>query len=138
MIQKGPHKFSGGEIEVLVNDILHVKYHAGRKLTVDDVTAVRDKRIELIGKTAYYPIVDMTSGTLKFTDEAKAWVAVNNEGISFRLLDVFLVKSLVMKFKIKLYLTLFKPVNETIVVTSLDEALEVIKDHKHQAQKHTA
>ena len=129
-MQKDSHKFSAGEIEVLAEDILHIKYKAGRKLTVDDITSVRDKRIELLGEVKYYPIADMSAGILKFTEEAKAWVAVNNEGVNARIIDIFLVKNRVMKFKVKVYLTLFKPVNETIVVSSLDEALHVIVEHK--------
>lgn len=138
MVKKESHKFSAGEIFILAPDVLHIVYTEKRKLNVEDVTDIRDKRLELLGDVSYYPIVDMGLGILKFTEEAKAWVAVNKEGIAARNLDIFLVKNLVMKFKVKLYLTLFKPANATRVVSSLQEALKVVEEHKLSARQKTA
>jgi hypothetical protein len=65
-----------------------------------------------LGEVAYYPIIDMTAIAVKFSNEARAWVAVNEESSPTRVLDVFMVKSVVTRIKVESYLKMYKPKSE--------------------------
>ena len=124
------HKFTGGEIFHHSNDVLVVKYRIDRKITDHDMLTQRDLRKELIGDVKHYPIIDMTDGVVSFTEGAKAWAAVNEESYKVRICDVLLVKGAAMKFKARFYTMMYKPITNTVIRTSMKDALEFIENHK--------
>jgi hypothetical protein len=129
-------KFSGGQMKLILRDVLVVNYRKDREITEDDMLDQRYMRKELIGDMSYYPIVDLSDGVVTFSDEAKAWVAVNKKSSSVRICDILLVKGAVMKFKARFYTLMFKPTNRTVIVTSMQEALDFIEqDRKKRNQK---
>lgn len=125
-------EFVGGKVQLLDQDIFLIQYEVKRNVVLSDVIALRDLREELIGNREYYPIVDLSRGLIRFSDEAKAWTSVNKESAQYRILDIFLVKGFIMKMKVKLYHAFYKPNNPSIIVTSLEKALEFIENDRRQ------
>ncbi len=125
-------EFVGGKVKLLDHDILLIQYEVNRNVVLSDVIALRDLREKLLGNKEYYPIVDLSRGIVSFSDEAKAWISVNKESSQCRIIDIFLVKGFIMKFKVKLYNTLYKPNNPLVIVTSLEKALEFIENDRRQ------
>jgi len=131
-MKKETIKFSGGDMKLILRDVLVVNYRKDREITEDDMLDQRYKRQELIGNLPHYPIVDLTDGVVVFTDEAKAWAAVNKKSSSARICDILLVKGTVMKFKARFYTLMFKPANRTVIVTSMEEALSFIERERKE------
>lgn len=128
------HQFNGGVLRMLRKDVILISYDTSNRIDVDQIVASRDKRKELIGDQPYYPIIDCTNGFTRFTPEAKKWVAENLESSTLRILDILWVNNIAMKIEAKLYLKLYKPINETRIVLSIPEALEIIDAHKSNCQ----
>ncbi len=124
------YTFSGGEMIHHDNDIIIVKYRLDQKITNNDMLDQRMKRIEMIGETPYYPIIDMREGVVHFTEEAKAWAAVNSESAKSRILDILVVDGAIMKMKAKFYTMMYKPTNKTKIFKSIDQAFDFISEHK--------
>ncbi len=129
------YEFSAGTLTRISDDVILAKYTVDRKLTEQDIIDIRDLRKKLIGDTPYFFVLDMTDGIVTFSREAKKWVAENQESANVRILDIFIVRSWVMKVEVQLYLKIFKPINTTIVVSSLDKAMESIEVYKMQAKR---
>lgn len=130
-----PYEFSAGTITRISEDLILAKYNVDRKLTEQDVIDIRDLRKKLIGETPYFFVLDMTDGIVSFSKEAKKWVAENQQSANVRILDIFIVKSWVMKVEVQLYLKIFKPINTTIVVSSIEKAMEYIEEYKTQSER---
>ena len=124
--------FDDGEAKFLQKDILMVRFNSSKRVSVKDVTNIRNLRQSLIGQQPYYPIIDCRKGFVNFTSEAKAWVAVNKESAAVRLMDVLLVNNWAAKIEAQLYLRMFKPKVKTKIVTSLEDALAIIEQEKIQ------
>jgi hypothetical protein len=136
MHNKTTQKFSCGEVTILESNILIFKFKTKEKISLKDLTQARDFRREIIGEVPYYPIIDGTEGFPSFTSEAKSFAAVNKESSDMRIMDILVVNSWTSKMEARLYKSLFKPRNKTLVVMSLEEALIRINEHKvAQSQK---
>ena len=135
-MKKDTIEFSGGEMSLILRDVLLVKYRTDREITEDDMQDQRNKREQLVGKLRHYPIVDLSEGIVNFSDEAKAWAAVNKKSSSMRICDIIVVKGAVMKFKVRFYTLMYKPANKTVVLTSIEDAMDYIqKDRKIRMAK---
>ena len=123
-------KFSAGEVSLLAEDVLLIKYDNKTKIGVNDIIRTQELRKELIGDEAFYTLVDMRDGFLKFSKEAKAWAAVNKESSNLRIMDIFIVSNWAMKLEVRLYQKWFKPINPAIVTTSIEEAMILVEQRK--------
>ncbi len=129
------HHFSGGKVIKFKNNVLLIQYDKSREITVEDLESLTELRKEILGEKPYYPIIDLTNGVTSFTENAKAWVAVNKESSEVRIMDILLVKSRMMKLKIKMYYSLYKPKIKSKVVSTIDEALEFIVVHEEKKRR---
>lgn len=124
------HNFSGGVIEQLADDTLMISYTDVVFVEVEHVKATQDLRKKIMGGNRYFAVIDMRNGFVKFSKEAKRWAADNPEGAEARIMDVFLVNSLIRKIEVQIYLRFFKPKVKTVVVSSIDEAIKEIDKHR--------
>lgn len=129
------YAFDDGTAKFLKPDVLFVRFNSKKRVTVKDVTGLRDLREELIQKTPYYPIIDCRDGFVNFTSEAKAWVAVNKESADVRIMDIILVNNWASKLEVTLYLRLFKPITTTKIASSIEKAYELIEKDKKSKEK---
>ena len=112
------------------SDVLLIKFDPKKKIALKDVTEARDYRKKMIGDIPYYPIIDFTQGLSSFTAEAKSWAAVNKESTDLRIMDILVVNNWTTKIEARLYKSLFKPRTETIIVKSIEEAMELVGKRK--------
>jgi hypothetical protein len=131
---KEKHKFSHGEVTFLKKDLMLVTF-GNKKVTLEAMMELTALRKKLLGSQPYYPVLDFRDGFVSFSAEAKTWAAANKESNSVRILDVFLVNNWSMKIECKLYLLFYKPLNVTKVASSLEEALEIIQNHKDSVKE---
>lgn len=129
------YEFDDGTAKFLKSDILLIRFNSKKRVTVKDVTGLRNLREELIQKKSYYPIIDCRDGFVNFTSEAKAWVAVNKESADVRIMDIILVNNWASKLEVTLYLRLFKPINETKIASSIRQAFLLIEKDKESKEK---
>lgn len=127
---KKPYKFDSGTATFIKLDVMLVKFNVVKKVTLKDVTNIRNLRQDLIGTQPYYSIIDCRDGFINFTSEAKAWVAVNKESAKVRQMDVLLVNNWASKIEAQLYLRMFKPLVKTKITTSVEKALELVNKEK--------
>ena len=125
-----PYKFDDGTATFIKLDVMLVKFNTDKRVSLKDVTNIRNLRQELIGTQPYYPIIDCRDGFINFTSEAKAWAAVNKESTAVRQMDVLLVNNLASKIEAQIYLKIFKPLVKTKITTSIDKALALIEKEK--------
>ena len=80
-------------------------------------------RKNLLGNRAYHTITDACDGLLNLSDEAKAYMADENQSSKNRLSDAVIVNSFAKKIEVELYIRFNKPVVKTKVFTDLNKAL---------------
>jgi hypothetical protein len=118
--------FEGGKITPLRSNVLLIEYTNEFQLSPQHVVYTRELRRKLIGETPYIAIIDIRKGFVKFSKEAKKFIAENQESAKVRLLDILLVSNFGMKIEAVFYLKVFKPKVLTKVVMSIDEAMDEI------------
>ena len=106
MIKCKVHTIRCGEVSLIEEDILHVKYFKGVRLVVQDILDVQGVRLQLIGKKAFYNLMDGSAGNLTASNEARAWMSINKESAQVRIMDIMLVSGWSMKLKVSAYLKL--------------------------------
>lgn len=129
------YSFSAGTITIVGENILLMKFNSSISIGIDVMIESAELRKKIIGDQAYFPIVDMREGFVNFSKEAKRWAAEDRYYANFRIIDILLVANWGMKMEAKLYHKIFKPLNKTKIVMSMDEAFKVIEDHKESYSK---
>jgi uncharacterized protein (UPF0548 family) len=76
----------------------------------------------------------MTHDLVRFGEPAKAWAVENTKSSNVSYCVILLVKGTVMKFKARFYTLMSKPNNKTVIMGSLELALEFIKKDRKERQ----
>lgn len=116
-------KFDGGEISVIQDNVLLIEYETGKLITTHNLSELKKLRENLLGNQKYHSITDSRDGLLNLSDEAKAYIAEENQSSRMRLSDAVIVNSFAKKIEIELYVRFNKPTVKTKVFTDLNKAL---------------
>lgn len=125
------YKFNGGEFEVFDKNIILIKYDKVKSVTVRVLFEQIQLRKKVIGEnTKFHAILDMTNGLLNLSEEAKLFLAEENEVSNLRISDVALVDSFAKRIEAELYIQLNKPVVPTKIFTDLDKAISWCRERE--------
>lgn len=125
------HKFSGGTVTVLQNNILLIEYTEVSSITVKNLYDLKELNTKLVGNSRYHTITEFRKGLINLTDEAKKYVAESPKNKQ-RISDSLLVNSLAQRIEAELYFTFNKPRVKTKVFTDLNKALNWIEVQEHK------
>jgi len=117
------HKFDGGEVSLIQHNVLLIEYNIGQLITSKNLKELKQIRERLLGNQKYHSITDVREGFINLSDDAKAYIAEENESSKVRLSDAVVVNSLAKKIEVELYIRFHKPVVKTKVFTDLNKAL---------------
>ncbi|MCB9225501.1 MAG: hypothetical protein R2780_01615 [Crocinitomicaceae bacterium] len=127
------YETSFGEIEHLLDDVLIIRYDKINRIEEEHVKSISHYRDKIIGDKKYYAISDVRTGIVTFTNEAKQYLAQERSIQNRRHLDIVIVSNWASKMEVQLYLKLFKPLVDTQVVRTVDEALDLIEAHRNMS-----
>jgi uncharacterized membrane protein len=125
------HKFSGGTVTVLRENILLIEYNEIKTITVKNLYDLKELNTKLVGNRRYHTITELRNGLINLSDEAKKYVAESPKNKQ-RISDSLLVDSLAKRIEAELYLTFHKPKVKTKVFTDLNKALNWIEVQEHK------
>lgn len=125
------HKFSGGTVTVLQDNILLIEYNEVSSITVKNLYDLKELNTKLVGNGKYHTITEFRKGLINLTDEAKKYVAESPKNKQ-RISDSLIVNSLAQRIEVELYLTFNKPRIKTKVFTDLNKALNWIEVQEHK------
>jgi len=117
------YKFDGGEVALIENNILLIEFDSTQLITIKNILNLKKLRITLLGNQPFYTITDSRSGHLKLSDEAKVFIADENNSSDMRFGDAILVDSLAKKIEIELYILFNRPKVKTKSFTELNKAI---------------
>jgi hypothetical protein len=117
------YKFDGGEISIIQDNVLLIEYEIGKLITTRNLFELKKLREKLLGNRKYHSLTDARDGLLNLSDEAKAYIAEENQSSRSRLSDAVIVNSFAKKIEIDLYIRFNKPTVKTKVFTDLNKAL---------------
>ena len=120
------YKFDGGEVSLIQENIILIEYEPGKLITIHNLSELKKLRERLIGNRNFHAITDARDGLLNFSDEAKLYIANENQSSRLRLSDAVIVNSFAKKIEIELYIRFHKPVVITKTFTGLNNALRWI------------
>ena len=129
------YKFDGGEVSLIQDNVLLIEYETGKLITTRNLFELKNLREKLIGNQKYHSITDAREGLLNLSDEAKAYIAEENQSSNMRLSDAVLVNSFAKKIEADLYIRFHKPIVETKVFTDLNKALCWIESLEKEAME---
>ncbi len=128
----GTYKFNGGEMSLIQDNVLLIEYETGKLITVHHLYEQKKLREKLLGNRNYHSITDARDGLLNLSDEAKSYLADENQSSRSRLSDAVIVNSFAKKIEVDLYIRFNKPVVKTKVFTDLNKALCWIKSDTNE------
>jgi len=117
------YKFDGGEVALIENNILLIEYDTTQLITTQHILNLKELRVNLIGNQPFYTITDARNGHLKLSDDAKVFIADEDNSSYMRYGDAILVDSLVKKIEVELYILFNKPKVKTKSFTELNKAI---------------
>ena len=120
------YKFDGGEVSLIQENIILIEYEPGKLITIHNLSELKKLRERLIGNRNFHAITDARDGLQNFSDEAKLYIANENQSSRLRLSDAVIVNSFAKKIEIELYIRFHKPVVITKTFTGLNNALRWI------------
>jgi len=117
------YKFDGGKVALIQDNILLIEYNTGQLITTKNLKELKELREKLIGNQKYYSITDVREGLVNLSDDAKVYIAEDNQSSKVRLSDAVVVNSFAKKIEVDLYIRFHKPIVKTKVFTDLNKAL---------------
>ncbi len=129
------HRFSGGNVTVLRDNILLIEYDEVKAITVKNLYDLKELNTKLVGSNSYHTITEFRKGLINLTDEAKKYIAESPTNKK-RISDSLLVDSLAKRIEVEFYLAFHKPKVKSRVFTDLNKALNWIEqqEHKHSLE----
>jgi hypothetical protein len=109
-----------------------IEYETGRLITPHNLLELKKLRVQLIGNQKFHSITDARDGLLNLTDEAKTYIADENQSSKMRLSDAVIVNSFAKKIEVDLYIRFHKPVVTTKTFTGLNNALCWVESLENQ------
>lgn len=118
------YKFNGGNVSLIHGNILLIEYETGKLITVKNIFELKRLTTQLIGNEPFHSITDERHGIINLSNEAKAYLAEeDNEESQQHLSNAVIVNSLAKKIEAELYALFHKPKVKTKVFTDLNNAL---------------
>ncbi len=124
------HKFDGGEIALIEDNILLIEYDTAQLITTRNIFNFKNLKKTLLGNQSFYTITDARNGHLKISDDAKSFLSEENKSTTKRYADAILVDSLAKKIEVELYILFHKPKVKTKSFTELNKAIRWINSIK--------
>jgi len=109
-------------------NILYVKYKPGDDEL--DISFARDQTMrvnKLCAGEPHHIITDFTDTFINFSPEAREFFAENESHNELRLSQVIIINSLAHKLVANFYMRFNKPKSPTVIVNSLEQALNYVK-----------
>ena len=132
------YKFDGGEVSLIEDNILLIEYETSKIITTRNIFNLKRLRKKIIGNQPFFTITDMRNGHLNLSNEAKEYLAEDNQSSIHRFGDAILVNSLAKRIEVELYIRFNKPKIKTKAFTDLNKAicwLDLIRSE--EISKHT-
>ena len=126
------HFFSKGKVAKLSDNILYIKYNQLELIEKNDIIEITKLREKLIGNIPYHTVTDFSESLVNMSKDAKKYVAKTSLKNQMRLSDSFIVKSMVRKIEIDIYLKIMKPKVKSKTFSDLESALKWINQLENE------
>lgn len=113
-------------LRLIGNNLLCLNYMDDAEIDLDKIIEINDRGLDLVNRQAFYSIVDLRNVFGEMSNDAKKFVAENEELNKLKKVEFLLLNSLPLKILTMGYLTINKPKTKTIVVRSVSELLRAL------------
>ena len=110
-------------------NILYLAYFDEADINLSKIKEINKKGLILVNQKPFISLVNIKNVFGSMSNEAKSFVANNEELNDLKICEILYVNSLPVRILIKGYLMFFKPKTITIVVSSFLEIQNILKKH---------
>ena len=114
------------KLQLFGTKLLLLTYLDDAEIDLDKIIEINDRGLDLVKRQAFYSIVDLRDVFGEMSNDAKKFVAENEELNKLKKVEFLLVNSLPLKILTMGYLTINKPKTKTIVVRGVSELLKAL------------
>ena len=109
------------------NNLLYLAYFNEAEIDLEKIIEINRKGLELVNYNPFFSIVNMRNVFGNMDNDAKKFIANNNELNNLKIIEFLLINSLPMRILTKGYLSFNKPKTETIIIKSIEQLTEILE-----------
>lgn len=109
-------------------NILYLAYFDDAEIDLEKIQEINQNGLQLVNYLPFYSVVNMRNIFGKMDNEAKAFIAENEELNNLKKIEILLINSLPIRILVNCYQKINKPKTETIIVKSIKELLNTLEN----------